>query len=212
MSDAETRSLVRAAVLLLIVSLVRLGWSARGDAARVPDAGVLEDVTARSETLREDQATRTRALAAGERLDPNRAEARELDRLPGIGPATAEAIVMERESGGSFRGIRDLERVRGVGGATARRIEPYLDFGRPGPPRASSRREQTPAPSMGKVDVNRAESAALQGLPGVGPVLAARIVAARGEAPFRTVDDLTRVPGIGAATLDRLRDHITVGR
>ena len=41
----------------------------------------------------------------------------------------------------------------------------------------------------------------LEGLPGVGPKLAARIVAGR---PFRSVRDLDRVRGIGGATLSRL--------
>lgn len=42
-------------------------------------------------------------------------------------------------------------------------------------------------------------------LPGVGPVLAARIVAAR---PFRSVDDLTNVSGIGPTTLEKLRPYV----
>jgi competence protein ComEA len=55
------------------------------------------------------------------------------------------------------------------------------------------------------VDVGAAPFGEIEALPGVGPVLAARIVAERERAPFASLDDLTRVPGVGAATIERLR-------
>jgi len=57
------------------------------------------------------------------------------------------------------------------------------------------------------VNPNIATEAELQQLPGVGPSLAARIVAAR---PFAAIDDLRRVPGIGPAALAELRDRLTL--
>lgn len=58
----------------------------------------------------------------------------------------------------------------------------------------------------GGIDLNRANAAALEGLPGVGPVLAERIIAHRDEnGPFTTVEDLLDVPGIGEAKLAQLR-------
>ncbi len=59
-----------------------------------------------------------------------------------------------------------------------------------------------------RVDVNVASERLLATLPGVGPVTAARIAQAR---PFRSVDDLLRVPGIGPVRLAALRDWVTVG-
>ncbi len=50
-------------------------------------------------------------------IDVNRATADELDRLPGIGPATATAIITERERNGPFVGVDDLDRVSGIGPA-----------------------------------------------------------------------------------------------
>lgn len=62
----------------------------------------------------------------------------------------------------------------------------------------------------GLVDVNRADATRLQDLPGVGPVLAERIVADREDnGPFSSVDDLQRVTGIGPAVLAGLRDQAT---
>lgn len=62
-----------------------------------------------------------------------------------------------------------------------------------------------------KININRASAEELEALPGIGPVLAARIVAYREEhGPFRSVEDLLRIPGIGPATLERIREMITV--
>ncbi|MFN5741689.1 MAG: ComEA family DNA-binding protein, partial [Planctomyces sp.] len=48
-------------------------------------------------------------------------------------------------------------------------------------------------------------------LEGVGPSLASRIVADREvHGPFATIDDLQRVPGIGPATLDRIRASLRI--
>ena len=50
-------------------------------------------------------------------LDVNRVGADELDALPGVGPATAAAIVAERERNGPFSSVDDLDRVPGIGPA-----------------------------------------------------------------------------------------------
>ena len=61
------------------------------------------------------------------------------------------------------------------------------------------------------MDLNSASAAELEELPGVGPVLAARIVAYRDESgPFRSVDQLIEVPGIGPAVLSGLADRARV--
>ncbi|MEX0698624.1 MAG: ComEA family DNA-binding protein [Acidimicrobiia bacterium] len=63
----------------------------------------------------------------------------------------------------------------------------------------------------GLISLNRADVTQLQDLPGVGPVLAERIVAYRdANGPFQTVEDLLDVPGIGEAKLAAIRDVVTV--
>jgi competence protein ComEA len=68
-----------------------------------------------------------------------------------------------------------------------------------------------PPGASGKVNLNTATAAQLDALPGVGPSTAAKIVADREKnGPFRTADDLMRVPGIGAKKFDSLKDLVTV--
>jgi len=67
--------------------------------------------------------------------------------------------------------------------------------------------EQSPQ----KIDINRAEPWLLEALPGIGEVLAQRIVDYRSEhGPFRTIEDLLKVSDIGEATFEKIKDYITV--
>ncbi len=63
----------------------------------------------------------------------------------------------------------------------------------------------------GKIDINRANADHLQLIPGVGQTLADQIVSYRQEnGPFKTVADLTLVPGVGEQTFRDLYPYITV--
>lgn len=68
-----------------------------------------------------------------------------------------------------------------------------------------------PGPVAWRVDPSTASRAELSALPGVGPSLATAIVQDRAlRGPFRTIDDLTRVKGIGPARLTALRPWLRV--
>ena len=63
----------------------------------------------------------------------------------------------------------------------------------------------------GMIDINTADAEKLTDLPGVGRALAQRIVDYRKEhGPFKTVDELLNVRGIGEKSLARFRDRVTV--
>jgi competence protein ComEA len=62
----------------------------------------------------------------GPLLDLNTASVEELDRLPGIGPRAAQAIVDYRLKHGPFRRLEDLLNVPGIGPATLERIRPWV--------------------------------------------------------------------------------------
>ena len=73
----------------------------------------------------------------------------------------------------------------------------------PTPPATSSAVSSGRA-TGGQLDLNTASSASLQSFPGIGPVLAEHIIAAR---PFQNADELRRVPGIGPARYAALRPY-----
>jgi competence protein ComEA len=92
-----------------------------------------------------------------------------------------------------------------AGWLRARRVlVPAPDEGRPPPTRPAW-------PDM-RIDVNTAPVAELDLLPGVGPRLAERIVADRqAHGPFVTVDELSRVRGVGERLVDRVRPYAVAG-
>lgn len=74
-----------------------------------------------------DGATSTRAAAAATGVvNLNTATEEELIRLPGIGPAKAQAILRMREQRGEFKKVEDVLRVRGIGRKTFRKLQPML--------------------------------------------------------------------------------------
>jgi competence protein ComEA len=77
----------------------------------VPRVGEVVDV------VEPEAAAPTGSGAPAGPVDLNRATVAELDRLPGVGPATAAAIVEHRERAGPFATVGDLEDVPGIGPA-----------------------------------------------------------------------------------------------
>lgn len=62
------------------------------------------------------------------------------------------------------------------------------------------------------MDLNSADASALESLPGIGPSKAAAIVQYRTDhGPFKSVDELDNVAGIGPSTMANVRDLVTVG-
>jgi competence ComEA-like helix-hairpin-helix protein len=168
------------------------------------------------------------------RIDLNRADKTQLLQVPNIGPALAERIVKHREENGDFHSVDDLKQVHGIGSATLARLKPWLcvsgdaDADEPeddDPTErikhvAAAQQKKTVAsqssskktPSLGEpIDINKATGEELRKLPRIGEKLSQAILDERTKAPFKSVDDLHRVHGIGQKTIDNLRPYIRVG-
>jgi competence protein ComEA len=72
--------------------------------------------------------------------------------------------------------------------------------------------DETPVPLPPLVvDPNTVSPQVLKALPRLGPALVSRIISARNEAPFRSIEDLdARVAGVGPATINALRPHLRI--
>jgi competence protein ComEA len=162
----------------------------------------------------------------------NRADRVQLEQIPGIGPGLAKRIEDHRREKGLFRSVEELRQVKGIGPATLDKVRAYLHvdptFAPPAEPsleplvlerRKPVTQPARPArtPSAGKlqpgdppIEVNAADAADLVRIPGVGPVTAQNILAARAERPFSSIEDLDRVKGIGPKTLEKLRPYVIV--
>ena len=157
-------------------------------------------------------------LGPGERLDPNTSPADRLMSLPGASRAVVQRIVEERAKA-PFRTADDLRRVAGIGPATVQKWRDLLVLppSPPSPPALPGPQPDAAGPgressAAGPVDLNRAGEADLERLPGVGPVLARRILAWRDSAGgFRSVEQLEEVRGVGPAMMRRLTPLIRIG-
>jgi competence protein ComEA len=143
--------------------------------------------------------------AAKAALDLNKATSDELQELPGVGEVTAKKIIDGRpyskiddlaKAGVPTRVINSIRSHVRVGEAMAAKAKTKAKAGDTAEPKASSE----------KVNLNTAKQAELEELPGIGPSHAKAIVEAR---PFKSVDDLERVKGLGKTRIDALKDLVT---
>ncbi|RPJ49355.1 MAG: helix-hairpin-helix domain-containing protein [Candidatus Latescibacterota bacterium] len=102
---------------------------APADSGRAPD-GADESADPGSEESPAPRADKKAAAPAGP-IDVNTGDASSLERLPGIGPTKARAIIEWRAAHGPFRSLADLEKVPGIGPKTIARIAPLLTLGSP---------------------------------------------------------------------------------
>jgi len=157
-------------------------------------------------------------------IDLNRADRSELLQVPGLGPSSADAILAHRAERGPFGSVDELTHVHGIGPKTTEKVKPWLNLSIPGEePLEKLERKPVPLPPLpgkgtkihtadAKIDVNAAGEAELMRLPGIGPALAGRIVQYRANAPFASIEDLRKVKGIGAKTLDAIRPFIVAAK
>jgi competence protein ComEA len=195
---------------LILLGLATAGLLVRVLLAPATPAGAVayrEASAARPErdSLAEQAARMARPLGRDETLDVDRVPASELARLPRIGPALAARIVEDREQRGPFGSLEALDRVAGVGPAVLDAVRRHATFSMP--PSATSEASQVPE----IVTLNTASAQQLARLPAIGPVKARAIVEdRRRRGPFRRLEELTRVSGIGQATVERLRGLVRV--
>jgi len=115
---------------------------------------------------------------------------------PGVASSAAERQTLEQLEGEAKR--------RRAGGWAIAGQPLKVASATPQPFANASHSRAKEAPELGRIDVNTATEKELRSVPGVGPVMAARIIAAR---PFRSADDLKKVNGIGDKNYAKMRPY-----
>jgi competence protein ComEA len=131
-------------------------------------------------------------------LDLNKATADELEEhLSGVGPATAKKIVAGRpytsvddlaKAGVSKRVIESIRDQVSVGAETAAKSKTTSSK------TTKSKADDAKETATGKVNLNTADAATLEALPGIGAATAKAIIAAR---PIKSIDELEKIRGLG---------------
>jgi competence protein ComEA len=121
-------------------------------------------------------------------------------------------------------GSRVVDAIKAAGGVTkvgdpsdlnqARKIsdgEQIYVYARSGTATTSTQKAKPKPKAASFVLINRASAKEFEALDGIGPVLASRIVAFRkANGPFSAIEDLLKVPGIGAGTLAKFKTKLRV--
>ena len=176
-------------------------------------------------------------LTLGLPLDLNRATAEDLAAIPGVGPALAQRIVDYRQAHGPFKKIEDLMEVSGIGPQNLEKLKPSLGLGSPeaiAPPDwkapmpigksvsgthlenqegrlPGSKSDLQPKAPGRVIDPNLASQKDLETLPGIGPVMARRIINyRRTHGPYKKIADLRKVSGIGVKKLEKMKPYLTI--
>jgi competence ComEA-like helix-hairpin-helix protein len=140
--------------------------------------------------------------AAKAALDLNKATSDELQELPGVGEVTAKKII----DGRPYSSVDDLAKA-GVPARVINSIRSKVRVGEAVAAKSKSGRATEANAKSEKVNLNTADAGALEALPGIGPAHAKAIIAAR---PFKSVDDLAKVRGVGKSRFDVLKDLVTI--
>lgn len=120
----------RGGLLVVVLLLIGAGWDAWRAVHVPPPPRVVGVSTPAMQDATPARPESSRAAPDSVRiLDLNRADARDLDALPGIGPVLAARIVEHRLRHGAFHSIDELRAVRGVGPRLLERLRPLVRAG-----------------------------------------------------------------------------------
>ncbi len=133
-------------------------------------------------------------------FDPNTASADELLQL-GLTDRQVSTIVNYRNKGGKFYKKEDFKKIYTISEDDYNRLSPYIKI---------SRQERQQA-QISIIEINSADTSQLKTLPGIGDVLASRIVKFRKKlGGFYSIEQLKEVYGLKPETFDKIKQYLTI--
>jgi len=165
------------------------------------------------------EGTSSNEIAAGELININTATAIELQKLPRIGPSTAQSIIKYRDEHGRFKRKTEITNVPRIGEALYNSIKDKITVENvyAKAPKKTAQKPVVKKPVLGanpiseKINVNTAGVDELAKLPKIGKKTAEKIIEYRSKnGKFRDIKDVMNVSGISVTTFDSIKDKITV--
>jgi len=138
-------------------------------------------------------------------FNPNSASYDTLIKL-GLDSKTAGTLISYRKKGGIFRNPQDIRKVYGIDEQQAGRLIPFVEIETDTTSKDNKYSKQRQAPLL---DLNSCDSASLDRLPGIGPVLASRIIKFRHLlGGFASIDQMKEVYGLSIETFNLISGRI----
>jgi DNA uptake protein ComE-like DNA-binding protein len=138
-------------------------------------------------------------------FDPNTASYDTLIKL-GLASKEANTLINFRNKGGKFRDPSDIRKIYGINKEKADKLIPFVEVGTGTSLKGRMKSYQRQKPLL---DINSCDSASLVRLPGIGPVLSARIIKYRHLlGGFASVNQLTEVYGLTAETFNLIKGRV----
>ncbi|MEY2768613.1 MAG: hypothetical protein RL359_249 [Actinomycetota bacterium] len=128
-------------------------------------------------------------------------------------PINSRVIDAIKAAGDTLKGadLSDINLARVIKDGEQVYIYPPQKYSQNGDAAARVSPQRSKAKATGPIALNRASAKELEALDGIGPVLAARIVAYRKlNGPFLTIEDLLKVSGIGVAKFGQFKEKLRV--
>jgi competence protein ComEA len=145
------------------------------------------------------------------KININEADIETLSELPGIGPKKAKTIFDFREQIGEFKSLIELTKVKGIGKKTLAKLLPYLEMIGDSAEVTTLLSSEETKPIMGKVNINTAFKSQLTSLPGISEGKADAIIEYRKtNGPFKSIEEIKNVKGIGEGIYQKIKDKIEV--
>jgi competence protein ComEA len=185
-------------------------------------APVAVAATKATSAVKEPKATAQKAAAG--LVDINNASQKDLEAIKGVGPATAKKII----AGRPYQSTDELTKA-GLSAKAVAAITPFVTVGKAQTSAAKSavttkaseidmtsavKSTKSTAKSAAtklapgtKININSADKASLEALPGIGPVKAQSIIDGR---PYKSIEDVMKVKGIKQKTFDAIKDYLVI--
>jgi len=188
-------------ILLIIVVIIGLRYTIPDSQIAIEDiTGVVSDVGNQSDIYGHDSSSNAEPFS----FDPNTASYDTLLKL-GLAAKEAKTLLSYRSKGGKFRQPSDIKKIYGIDGAKAEKLVAFVNLKQDTLQKVRGRYIR----QVSRFDINISDSATLVKLPGIGPVLSARIIKYRHLlGGFACIDQLKEVYGLPEETFELIKGRV----